>query len=166
MRILPLILLLCMFYMINHFVFAVFKIFLFSFAFSACERFHRSFYHSCSGTAFPFPPNTFHGSWISHLFFWNRVTFQWGCLYREYNVIQRSGQGDRNLFIYNFKGQTFSWPNKLDANKCFVFFSRQLTIPPVMPLLPKSFLSGLNIYLCRGNICFILSFPLSFFSNL
>ena len=69
MRILPLIVLLFMFYMINHFVFAVFKIFLFIFAFSAFERFHKSFYHSCSGRAFPYSPNTFHGSWISHLFF-------------------------------------------------------------------------------------------------
>ena len=68
MRILPLIVLLFMFYMINHFVFAVFKIFLFIFAFSAFERFHKSFYHSCSGRAFPYSPNTFHGSWISHLF--------------------------------------------------------------------------------------------------
>ena len=48
----------------------------------------------------------------------------------------------------------------------FFFFSRQLTIPPVMPLLPKFFLFGLNIYLCKGNICFILSLILSFFPNL
>ena len=35
-----------------------------------------------------------------------------------------------------------------------------------MPLLPKFFLFGLNIYLCKGNICFILSLILSFFPNL
>ena len=163
MRILPLIVLLFMFYMINHFVFAVFKIFLFIFAFSAFERFHKSFYHSCSGRAFPYSPNTFHGSWISHLFFWNK------------EILSDEVVFIGNTMWYNFRDKETEvfWYTILEdklfhdqTNFNFFFFPRQLTIPRVMPLLPKSFLFGLNICLCKGNICFLLSLPLSFFSNL